>query len=529
MHSVTDDDSKRPPALGPDDDAGSADDNGAFGDVDAAGAVFASAEHADAEYAELRSPRPWLREAYVGVSDALQQHRAPSVIWGDERDAVSTALEWATAHTDRATDPHSTARSAEELAESIGDVITPEGIGAERAMTLYNDVLLPATRSSDDPLNLAYIPAAPTRAAVAFDAVVSAANVFGGLWEGGAGAIFAENQVLRWLSDLMGWPETSAGVFVSGGTNGNLSALATAREHARSTRGAKPAGGWALACSETAHSSIASAARLLDIDVVTVPVDERGHLTGAALAPILDADERICAVVASGGTTNAGIVDDIASVVEVAHRHGAWVHIDGAYGGAALAAPSARGRFAGIEEADSFIVDPHKWLFAPYDCCALIYRDPRPAAAAHAQHAAYLDSINRGESNPSDLAAHLSRRTRGLPLWYSLATHGTDRYTRAIERCLATARSVADAIDHLDHLELLLQPELSVVLFQRPGWDADAYALWSQRLAKNGTMLCVPTKHAGQTALRLAFLNPDTDPTTVIDILAQTMLEADGS
>src|SRR5699024_11360437 len=88
---------------------------------------------------------------------------------------------------------------------------------------------------------------------------------------------------------------------------------------------------------------------------------------------------------------------------------------DGAYGGAALAAPSVRERFAGIERADSFIVDPHKWLFAPYDCCALLYRDPRPAAAAHSQHAAYLDAIDRGESNPADLAAHLSRRTRGLP------------------------------------------------------------------------------------------------------------------
>src|SRR5690606_4403912 len=144
----------------------------------------------------------------------------------------------------------------------------------------------------------------------------------------------------------------------------------TARDHALRTRGARPAGGWALACAATAHSSVSAAARLLDMEVVTVPLDERGHLTGEALAPLLDADERICAVVASGGTTNAGIVDDLAAVVEVAHRHGAWVHVDGAYGGAALAAPSVRGRFTGIEQADSFIVDPHKWLFAPDDCCA---------------------------------------------------------------------------------------------------------------------------------------------------------------
>src|SRR5690606_9140841 len=186
--------------------------------------------------------------------------------------------------------------------------------------------------------------------------------------------------------------------------------------------------------------------RLLDMDVVTVPVDDRGHLTGGAPEPLLEADPRICAVVASGGTTNAGIVDDLASVVEVAHRHGAWVHVDGAYGGAALASPSGRERYAGIEQADSFIVAPCRWLFAPYDCCALLYRDARPAAAAHSQHAACLDTIDRGESNPSDLAAHLSRRTRGLPLWYSLATHGTAAYASAVDRCLDSARTVADAI-----------------------------------------------------------------------------------
>ncbi len=467
--------------------------------------------------------------AFSRAADALQRHREPSEVWGDEREAVSLALRWAAAHTTVATDPKTTARSAEELQAEVGATITEDGIGAARAMELFDEVLLPATRSSEDPMNLAYIPAAPTRAAVAFDTVVSAANVFGGIWENGAGAIFAENQVLRWLADLLGWPADAAGVFVSGGTQGNLSALATARDHALRERGRRPGGGWALACASTAHSSVASAARLLDMDVVTVPVDDRGHLTGAALEPLLAEDPRICAVVASGGTTNAGIVDDLASVVEVAHRHGAWVHVDGAYGGAALASPSARERFAGIEQADSFIVDPHKWLFAPYDCCALLYRDPRPAAAAHSQHAAYLDSIDRGESNPSDLAAHLSRRTRGLPLWYSLATHGTAAYAAAVDRCLDSARTVAEAIRASEHLELLMEPELSVVVFRRPGWTPAAYRRWSQRLAKDGTMLCVPTAFRGEIALRLAFVNPATDPRAVIAVLEETMREADGS
>jgi glutamate/tyrosine decarboxylase-like PLP-dependent enzyme len=193
--------------------------------------------------------------------------------------------------------------------------------------------------------------------------------------------------------------------------------------------------------------------------------------------------------------------------------------VDGAYGGAALAAPSVRHQFAGIEDADSFIVDPHKWLFAPYDCCALVYRRPELARRAHPQAASYLDIVDRAEWNPSDLAVHLSRRPRGLPFWFSLATHGTDRYTAAIERTLAVAREVTAAIEAADHLELVHSPQLSVVLFERPGWDDERYAAWSSRLAHEGTVLCLPTRWQGRTVLRLAFVNPATDPRRVIEVL----------
>ena len=176
-----------------------------------------------------------------------------------------------------------------------------------------------------------------------------------------------------------------------------------------------------------------------------------------------------------------------------------WLHVDGAYGGAALAAPSARHLFNGIELADSFIVDPHKWFFAPYDCCALLYRHPEPARAAQSQDAGYLDTIDRDVGNPWDHAVHLTRRARGLPFWFSLATHGTNRYTAAIEQTLATARAVAEGIRGIPQLRLLLEPTLSVVLFDRPGWDDAAYLRWSRRLALEGRILCIPTQWKGRT------------------------------
>jgi len=452
------------------------------------------------------------------MSEVRPQGR-PHAVWGDETEVVQLALDWTAKRMVRKTDPLSTARPAAELAAEVGDAIRAEGLGGAEALRIFDEILEPATRAQDDPLNLAYIAAAPTRAAVAFDLVTSAANIFGGLWESGAGAIFAENQALQWIIGLLDWPETAGGTFVSGGTSGNLSALMTARETAKTRRGGRPAGGWQLACTTNAHSSIQSAAKALDVDVVDVPIDDRGHMTGAALRAILEQSPNVFAVVASAGTTNEGLVDDLSDIADVCEEFGVWMHVDGAYGGAGLAAPSIRHLFDGIERADSFIVDPHKWLFAPYDCCALVYREPELARAVHSQHASYLDAIDRTEWNPSELALHLSRRVRGLPLWFSLATHGTDKYRDAIESSVTTAREVARAIDESDYLELVREPELSVLLFERKGWTAEQYSEWSKKAAHDGVILCVPTSWRGTSVLRLAFVNPDTETAQVMAAL----------
>ena len=390
-----------------------------------------------------------------------------------------------------------------------------------QALRLFDEVLVPATRAQDDPMNLAYIPAAPTRAAIAFDLATSAANMIGAYWEAGAGAIHAENEALAWLVSLLGWPAEAGGCFVSGGTSGNLAGLVAARETARIGR-ARPEGRWLLACSADVHSSIVAATRVMDVDILPIAGDERGRATGAALAVALSTvgpEDRVFAVAASAGTTNAGIIDDLRGIADICTERGIWLHVDGAYGGAALAAPSVRGRFSGIERADSFIVDPHKWLFAPYDCCAVLYRRPEYARGAHSQTASYLDTVDREMWNPADYAVHLSRRVRGLPFWFSLASHGTRAYSEAIERGLAIAGEVADAIRASGQLRLVIEPDLSVLLFERPGWGEARYLAWSHELAISGELLCLPTKWRGRTVLRLAFVNPATDPQRVIALL----------
>jgi len=406
-------------------------------------------------------------------------------------------------------------RGAEELERIAGATITEEGIGGEEALRLFGDVLAPATISVDHPTYLSFVPAAPTETSILADLVVGASSIFGGSWLEGAGAVHAENEALRFVADLVGLPEQAGGVFVTGGTSGNLSALVAARHTAIAKRG-RPSGRFSLIASRESHSSVASAAAVMDVDVVPALIDDKRRLTGdavrAALAEMSPEDRAgVFAVVATAGTTNMGVVDDLVGLAEVCAEHDLWFHVDGAYGAAALLSPRTRGLFDGIEHADSFIVDPHKWLFAPFDCCALLYRDPDLAAAAHTQKAGYLDVLAH-ERSPSDLAHHLTRRARGLPFWFSLATHGVRAYREAVEASLDNADAARAMIAENPDLELLEPTGLSVVVFRRVGWDSSAYQEWSDRLLRQGLAFVTPTKLDGETVLRFCFINPRTTP-----------------
>jgi glutamate/tyrosine decarboxylase-like PLP-dependent enzyme len=411
---------------------------------------------------------------------------------------------------------------ADALESRAPSPINPAGTDPEAVLALYRDVLAPAVISCDSPRFLAFIPAAPTKAALLFDTVVSCASISGISWMESAGAVHAENQALRFLCELAGLSSGAGGVFVQGGSAANLSALVVARERARAR--SRPTGRLRIAVSDQTHSSVANTLRIIDVDPLVVPADD-DHLTGAGLDAAFAADpdpESVCAVVATAGTTNAGLVDDLAGIARVCRARDLWMHVDAAYGGAALLAPSARERFAGIEHADTLVIDPHKWLYAPFDCAALMYRDPAFARTVHTQAASYLDVIHdaAGEWNPSDYAYQLTRRARGLPLWFSLAVNGTDAYRDAIERVLATARGAAARIRERPHLELIREPELSVVLFRRSGWRAADYDAWSARLLEDQIAFVAPSRWHGEPVARLAFLHPETTLEIVDEILA---------
>ncbi len=421
-------------------------------------------------------------------------------------------------------------KTSEELKALVGETVSPKGIGGEKAFALFKDILVKASVSIDHPRHLAFVPASPTRAAVLFDLVTSATSVHGAFWLEGAGCIFAENQAMEWLVSLTGMPAGAFGVFTSGGTEANLSAMVTARENWRTRNQGEEYQRGIVVTSVGAHSSVKAMAKVIDADVVLIETEDRleSPLLAETIAQMAPADRgRIFAIIATAGTTNAGIIDDLAGIGAICKAENIWFHVDAAYGGGALAARSVRHLFLGIEEADSVTIDPHKWLFSPYDCGAVIYRQPELAKKAHSQEGSYLDIFSDEAMtgfNPSDYQIQLTRRVRGLPLWFSLAMHGTDRYEQAIERGIELAQIAGKLISETSYTELVREPSLSCVLFRRLGWSPGDYRSWTYNNHRSGFALVAPTKRrsslGSETVSRFCFINPDTTEKDIADILA---------
>lgn len=449
------------------------------------------------------------------------RHSRMHVVSDETQNIVNLVLEYSRRRTLAVDTPLDHPMAEAELKRLAGPMITEEGVGAARALAIFEHVLAPACITTDHPKYLSFIPSAPTKAAVAFDLVVSASALYGGSWLEGAGVVHAENELLRWLADEFGLPEGAGGVFVQGGTIGNLSAMVAARTAKKAKLRGQAPGRWVIVCSAEAHSSIASAASVMDVDVAPVPTGDDGRLCADGVRAALDEHgDAVIAVVATAGTTNFGTIDDIAGIAALKSEFDFWFHVDGAYGLSGMLSPVARHRYSGVESADSVIVDPHKWLFAPYDACALIYRDPETGRRAHTQHAEYLDTLtDAADFSPSDYAIQLTRRPRGLPLWYSLATHGAQAYRDAITHSIELAREIGTEIKRRPTLKLVREPELSVVVFERVGWDRADYDRWSDRLLEEQRAFVVPSSHQGRPNARFAIVNPLTSYDDLIEIL----------
>jgi aromatic-L-amino-acid/L-tryptophan decarboxylase len=344
-----------------------------------------------------------------------------------------------------------------------------------------------------------------------------------------AAATRIEEQAVQWAAEFLGFP-ASTGAFTSGGTVSNVTALAAARE--RALPGSRKTGlsgtRCALYASVEAHYSVKRAAELLGIgdeNVRLLPIDDRRRLLPESLASAIDADRAAgitpVAAVATTGTTLTGAVDPLTAIADVCEPRGVWLHVDGAYGGAAATVPSTRGLFVGLDRADSLSVDAHKWMYLPKACGIVLARHRADLEAALAHEEAYIPHDRLG-SHMVDITLEYSRPFRALKLWMAFRAHGVDAIRTAIERNLSQAKLLYGELGRYDDLEPVCgPPDLTIVPFRHvpPGvGDLNGHnARLVQALQEDGRIWIAPANVDGTVCLRPCFVN---FRTTNDDVLA---------
>ena len=390
---------------------------------------------------------------------------------------------------------------------------------------LFRDVIPFASRSAH-PRFFAFVPFAGTWPGALGDFVASACNFYAGSWMEAAGPTQLELEILGWFKDWVGFPPEAAGSLVTGGSAANLAALACARE----ARAGSMRDGLVVYVSDQTHSSIARGARLLGFrpaQVRVLPVGDDLRLEPATLAAAIDADiaegRHPFFVAANAGATSTGAIDPLRELAALCREKGIWFHIDAAYGGFAVLTDRGRRALDGIALADSLTLDPHKWLYQPYECGCLLVRDGSALRAAFEISSDYLrDAEPRtDEVNFADLGLQLSRSSRAFKLWLSLRTFGLDAFRTAIDECLDLTEFARRSIDGSDRLELVAPPSLGTICFRRTDRaDETLTDGLVAALESSGLGFISSTRVHGRAVLRLCILNHTSTAEDVARVLA---------
>ena len=398
-----------------------------------------------------------------------------------------------------------------ELRAALGGPVPRSGSDALEAMRTLVDVALAHMQHGDHPRNFARVPGPSSYAGVLGDWLATGFNAIDASWTGGSGPATVELVALDWLRELLGLPEGTEGVTTSGGSLANLTALAAARA---------AEGPGVCYLSDQTHASIPRGLTALGFaadQVRTLPADEQMRLPVAALAAAIAVDRaagrRPGFIVANAGTTNTGAVDPLAELATLARREGLWLHVDGAYGASAALCEAGRRVLAGLELADSVVLDPHKWLFQPYDLACLLVTRPGVLKGAFHMVPDYLADItaaNDGEVDFRDRSLELTRRPRALKLWLSFRVYGADRLASAVARGIALAEHAQRLIEGDEGWQVVTSAQLGIVTFARRGADRREHHAMLAGIDEGGYAHITTTSVGGYAALRLCTINPRT-------------------
>jgi aromatic-L-amino-acid/L-tryptophan decarboxylase len=414
-------------------------------------------------------------------------------------------------HFEHAADgPAIRASPAEELRTALGGPV-PETPGDPiEAMQVLVDVALANMQHGDHPRYFARVPGPSSYAGVLGEWLGTGFNAIASSWAGSSGPATVELVAIDWLRELLGLPVGTEGVLMSGGSLCNLTGLAAAREEI---------GPGVAYLSDQTHASIPRALSALGFSAENVRVlrsDEWLRLSTAAVSEAVHEDRRRGLsprfIIATAGTTNTGAVDELEGLAELAAAERLWLHIDGAYGAPAALCPAGRDALRGLEQADSLVLDPHKWLFLPYDVGCLFVRRPGVLDRAFSMRPEYLADVQpaTAEVNFGDRSLELTRRSRALKLWLMLKVYGAQRLRSALERCIGLAEYAQQQLESDPEWEVTTPAQLGIVTFTCPRWTAADHATRAAAVASTGYAAVTSTRLRDRPALRLCTINPRT-------------------
>lgn len=428
----------------------------------------------------------------------------------------------------------------EEMEARLREALPEEGTDPHDVLDQVERDVMPNTMRVDHPRFFGFVPSPSNFIGVLADALASGFNVFSGTWISGAAAAQVELVTIDWLRELCGLPDSAGGLFTSGGSMANVTALAAARHAVLDD----DVTGAVVYCSDQTHSSLDRALRLLGFDsdqLRRLPSDDRFRLDVDALAEAVTADRaagrRPFCVIANAGTTNTGTVDPLSAMAQLAEAEDLWLHVDGAYGAAAVISERGQERLEGLDRADSLSLDPHKWLFQPFEIGGVLVRDRRHLRRAFRIHAEYLeDAVGEAdEINFSDYGIQLTRSFRALKLWMTLKVFGRKHVAAAVRRGFERAEQAERLIRELAEWQVVTPAQMGIVTFRcvPDGWAEERVDALNRRLApaivEEGTAMVTKTTLEETPVLRFCPINPRTTAedirTTVerLDALRQTV------
>ncbi len=405
--------------------------------------------------------------------------------------------------------PACSTEGASDFARTLIEPLPQRGESYEKLLDLLFNELVPRSFNAPGPGYLAYIPGGGIFHSAVADLIADAVNRYTGVYAAAPALVQIETNVIRWMCEIVGYGHGSGGLLTTGGSLANFTAIVTARKELLPENFLRGT----LYCSDQVHHSFQKAANLAGFpyaNIREIPSDGTFRIRIDALRAAIRRDRQEgwtpCLVIGSAGTTNTGAVDDLPALAEIAREEKMWFHVDGAYGAFFVLTERGKRTLRGMEEADSIVLDPHKTFFLPYGTGGLVVKDVEALRRAHSLHADYLPEMQQEDEfvDFCEISPELSKAFRGLRVWLPLKMFGIEPFRQQLDEKLDLTEYVAEELRKIEGMEIVAEPQLSIVAFRVPGVDNRELL---ERINARKRVMLTPTTVNGELVIRICIVS----------------------